>query len=365
MKKTLYIIIGISFFTHCKERYEIPVNSPATGYLVVEGRINIGSATSFQLSRTVKLSGNRNTKNNTVFPLTDRGKGLYGLDTLKLNATQKYRLHIKTAAGTDYLSDFVDLETTPPIDSINWVREPDGVHVYANAHDDLNNTKYYQWDYVETWEYHSAVPTSYKSENNAVQLRSPAEQIYQCWTSQASANIYTGSTAKLTKDVIYEDQLINIPIGSIKLSYLYSVIVKQYALSKEAYAFLESMKKNTEALGSVFDPQPSELKGNIHAVNNPDEPVIGFVTAGTVAIKRIFIYRSELPSWPYSFACNNPDTLVYNMPDSIKKYYGSGSYIPVEELYGPAGLVGWMSNETGCVDCRQLGGANVKPSFWP
>ncbi len=376
MKKIGYIFI-VLLLVHCKERYEIPTNSPVTGYLVVEGRINMGAPTSFQLSRTVKLSGDRTPKyelnarvqvedqNNVTFPLADKGKGLYSADALNINRAQKYRLRIKTASGTEYVSDFVELKTTPVIDSVNWKWESDGVHIYNSTHDEGNNTRYYQWDFIETWEYHSAMLTPYKYQNNTVLLRTPEEQVYQCWTTKPATNIYIGSTAKLVKDVIFENLLVNIPTGSQKISVLYSINVKQYSLTKEAYGFLESMKKNTESLGSVFDPQPSELKGNIHSVTNIDEPVIGFVTAGTVAEKRIFINRTQLPGWPYSFACPNPDTLVYNHPDSLKKYFGANFYIPTLEAYGSRGLIGWYANETACVDCRLQGGVNLKPPFWP
>lgn len=377
--KKVFCILLIILIAHCKERYEIPTNSPNTGYLVVEGHINSsGGPTSFMLSRTVKLSGNRSPKtetnarvqiedqNNLVLPLTEKGNGLYSADVLNLNPLLKYRLRIRTSAGVEYLSDLVELKKTPTIDSINWKMEGDGVHIYSNAHDDLNNTRYYKWDYVETWEYHAARVSSYKYENGKVSFRTPEEQVYRCWTSRASTNIFIGSTVKLTKDVVYLNPLITIPTGSVKIGVLYSFFVRQYALSKEGYAFLENMKKNTEAIGSVFDPQPSELHGNIHAVNNPDEPVIGFVTAGTVAEKRIFINRTQLPYWPYGFDCLYPDTLVYNHADSIKKYFVTGGYAPIIEHYSPGGaLIGWDSNEINCVDCTTQGGRNVKPTFWP
>ena len=377
MKKTLFLLL-IVLLVHCKQRYEIPTNSPVTGYLVVEGHINSGGGpTTFVLSRTVKLSGSRNNvtelnahvqvedQNNIVFPLLDKGKGLYSADALNFNPAQKYRLRIRTAAGKDYLSDFVELKKTPPIDSINWKWEGDGVHIYVNAHDDLNNTRYYLWNYEETWEYNSAFPTSLKYENGKVLPRTTEEQIYKCWSGQLSTNILISSTVKFTKDIVNLNPLLNLPTGSRKLSVLYSILIKQYGVSKEAYSFLENMKKNTESLGSIFDAQPSELKGNIHAVNNPDEPVIGFVTAGNVAEKRIFIKRSELPGWPYTFACADPDTLVFNNPVSIRNFYVIGNYVPISEEFGLFGLIGWNSNVIGCIDCRQLGGTTVKPAFWP
>ncbi|HEX8377054.1 MAG TPA: DUF4249 family protein [Pedobacter sp.] len=65
--------------------------------------------------------------------------------------------------------------------------------------------------------------------------------------------------------------------------------VKQYGITKEGFNFLAKMKENTEQVGGIFDPQPTELKGNIFCMTNPCEKVIGFMHAGRISEKRIFI----------------------------------------------------------------------------
>ena len=110
---------------------------------------------------------------------------------------------------------------------------------------------------------------------------------------------------KLENDVIYLNPIAFIPGDSEKLMTKYSVMVKQYALTKEAFDFWQTLKKNTESLGSIFDAQPSQLTGNIKNVNNPEEPVLGYISAGTVQQKRIFIAKAELPNWKtkYPYSC--------------------------------------------------------------
>jgi hypothetical protein len=71
-------------------------------------------------------------------------------------------LRIKTTNGKEYASDFTSVKYTPSIDSITWQREDGGLRLYANAHDPQNATKYYQWKYEETWEFHSAFFSSLK-----------------------------------------------------------------------------------------------------------------------------------------------------------------------------------------------------------
>ena len=100
--------------------------------------------------------------------------------------------------------------------------------------------------------------------------------IYKCWKTLNSTSIIIGSSESLSTDIIYLPFHF-IENGSEKLSILYSMKLKQYAVSHEKYLFLQKMKKNTEQTGSLFDPQPSQLSGNIHCLTDPNETVIGYV----------------------------------------------------------------------------------------
>jgi hypothetical protein len=383
MKYILFLFLTLLAIS-CKEKYIPPFSSPPTGYLVVEGNINSGGATTVSLSRTATLEGNKRLlekgatvqvqgEDNSTYTLPETTQGQYTIGMLQLNNSVKYRLHIKTAEGKEYLSDFEALKITPVIDSISWQRENGDVRLYVNAHDDQNKTQYYQWDYVETWQFYSP----YLSVLKYYEVKTPDgirlvigykdsttfaydPNILTCWNSQISTQLLIGSTAKLTKDVVYLP-IATVPKGAKKISFLYSINVRQTALTKEAYEYLDKMKKNTEGNGSIFDPQPSELKGNVHCVSAPDELVIGFVTASTVQEKRRFIYRQEVPGWNYSPDCQL--IVVANHPDSIAKYR---AWIPsdVKETFLSNILSFTAVSAPICIDCT-VEGSNVKPSFWP
>ncbi len=258
----------------CKEKFVALVTSPSAGYLVVEGFISSGQdATTITLTRSVRLYDTLNivpehnagvqieSEDNEVFPLNETGDGIYTSGVLSLNASKKYRVKIKTSDNNEYVSDFAIVKRTPDIDSISWVRSNRGVKVYINTHDPQNATKYYKWDFTETWEFHSAYYSVLYYEYN--QLSQPSgvgykfpdqsadTAIYKCWNTVNSTNVNIGSSEKLSEDLIYLP-LISIDPASVKLSVLYSVIIKQYALSHEAYLFYEKIKKNTESLGSIF-----------------------------------------------------------------------------------------------------------------
>lgn len=368
----------------CKQRYEPEFMTPDRGYLVVEGTIARTGNTLIKLSRTIKLADTAIPKNetqalvsvegkdNSKFMLNEAGAGRYTA-SLNLLAAQQYRLHIRTRDGRDYFSNYLDVKSTPAIDSLPWARENGNVQLYIQTHDPQNNTRYYKWEYDETWEFHSAYETTIHYTRNPVtgEIRgvgyrkldlTPDFTVYTCWQSESSSRILIGSSAKLSQDMIHLPFLI-VPAASWKLSVMYSVNVKQYAISREEYDFLNKMRRNTEETGSLFDPQPSELKGNIFSATDASEPVIGFVGISELKEKRIFIRNGEVPGWGYQQGCSELD--IPNMIDSLK---AAGHLEPtIPTVFGPGGVMDIRRlnvSDPSCVLCTTRG-TNVKPLFWP
>lgn len=378
MIRTYIIFIFIILFSiGCKKPFEHEAISDSASLLVVEGIINTSGQTNIYLSRTLKLAEktkvNNETKasvqiegeNNIVFPLTESAPGIYSANTLNLNANQQYRLRIKTTAGKEYLSDRMSVLTTPAIDSVNWVREKDGVGIYVNTHDKNNNTKYYQWDYEETWEIESSVFSELVYKDNKMQNRSPLEipLLYTCWKNLRSEGLLLFSTAKLSSDVVYSSPLVFIPNRNEKLGVKYSVLVKQYAIGRSGYEYLSLMKKNSEQQGSFFDIQPSEINGNIKCITDPNELVIGYLSISRIVEKRIFINSSQVPKWNFNMICTF--FVVRNRSDSLDVAFGHGQNVPTSSNLGSNGLIESYNGGTAdCIDCRIRGGSNNKPVFW-
>ena len=284
----------------CAKPYNPSVVAGNNNYLVVEGNINTGTdSTTILLSRTTNISSGITSlpelnatvaiqdNQNGAYNLTAKGNGVYTSALLTLDPTKMYRLSINTSDGKTFLSAFVPAKVAPPIDSIGFKIQSNGIQVYVNTHDPNNATHYYRWDYTETWEFHSKYESDYIANDTAVVPRQlPQQQVYQCWTNDISTNIELGSSAKLAQDVIYQSPLYTVPSISEKLEERYSVLLKQYAMTADGYNYYNLLKQNTEELGSIFDAQPSTLTGNIHCTTDVTLPVIGYVTAGTRSTKK-------------------------------------------------------------------------------
>ena len=271
MKKVFYSVVLMVVIAGCREKYESPVVTPATGYLIVEGIVNSGpGTTTITLSRSTKLDNRTRvvekgalvkleSDNSQSIVLPEGAEGQYAGSNLNLDSKRRYRLSITTSDNKQYQSDYVAVRNNPPIDSISWKREDGGVQLYVSTHDPQDSTRYYQWEYTETWEFHSAFPTYLKYQvdkigNNfvysvvfrdSINFTYIPEMLY-CYNTAASTSIQLGSSAKLSKDEIYLP-LHFIEPASYKLSVLYSIEVKQYSWTRSGYANLEQMKKNTES----------------------------------------------------------------------------------------------------------------------
>lgn len=366
-------------FISCKKPFTPKLEQKDINVLVVEGYIDGSDTISFKLSRTRKIypgdtAISKNELNahltiqdnhNNSYPLFDKGNGLYRSNgILNLNPAYQYRIHLSTTDAKEYVSDFIAYKVSPPIDSVGWELKNDGVQVYVNTHDISNTTRFYRWEYSETWEFHSSFISflQYDPINDTIVNRN--DNIYTCWRTQNSSSIVIGSSAKLANDLISKGPILFFNNHDERLNVLYSILLKQYPLDENGYNYLLELKNNTENTGSIFDAQPTQTSGNIHNVSDASERVIGYVGAGNHVEKREFIALRPLPpGWILPSDCLL-DTVGLKK-GRLKDVFFTNLNTPVDYNFSPTGnLIGYWYSKRSCVDCTMFG-TNVKPSFWP
>jgi Domain of unknown function (DUF4249) len=369
--------LAIVLFASCVEPFSPPYSDADVNFLVVDGYINTSdNSATVKLSRAASLASSdaiiaeRNAivsiedEDGNFFSLSEQSEGTYGLSSISLNLLKKYKLNVQTGDSKTYQSEFIQLTQAPAIDSIQWKPASDGVTIYANTHNEPSATRYYRWDYVETYMYNSAFDSNFKRIDDAVIYRTIDERIHTCWRTVTSSKILIGSSAKLTQNAITNYPLTFLPKGTEKLDIGYSMEVKQRAISQDEYNFLDQLRKTTESLGGLFDPLPSQVVGNVTSVSNPSEPVLGNFSGGSVATERIFIKASDLPPDLRVYnnntgGCIAATVLLADLPNLESQYL---LVDPV--LMGGITLIGYTFTTIPCADCRTAGGTNIQPPFW-
>ena len=357
----------------CVDPYRPPEIAAPNTYLVVEGSLNSGTGSS-----TIKLSRTQNLANfskptpeqkatirveGTAYSFVESAKGTYTLALATLPIGNKFQVRIKTTDGREYLSDLITMKQTPKIDSLSWEVVGSGLQVYVNTHDATNKTRYYRWEYEDTYEFYTPYESQLEYVNNRLVQRT-GPPINHCWRTELSNSILLGSSARLTQDVLQKAPLLFLSATSPKLNIKYSLLVKQYAESAEAYTYWQNLLKTTEQLGGLFDPLPSQVGGNLHCVTNPSEPVLGFLEGYTIEQLRVFIRRPatlspSLIRTGYE-GCFTDTIPKPKQPLSVFLAPGGG-YNAISQIDG---TTNYVATGVACTDCRDIG-TIVKPSYWP
>ncbi len=367
-------------FSNCVQEFD----PPAQGYenvLVVEAFLSDGQEPfEVKLSRSIPIDTSAFIPESgaTVSLSADLGEeyvlvesdhpGIYVYNGLvNVQIGNAYQIHIQTINGNKYESSSVTMRDTPDIDSVSYEYEnrsydaKQGVQIYVHTHDVSNSTWYYRWEWDESWIFRSKYDSYLYWENEEIKLRD--ERIHECWKFGKSTSIELSTSKNLTEDRISDNPLLFITNQTDKLKVKYSVNVKQYSLSEESYNYWMELQKVTENLGSLFDPQPSIVQGNIYNINDDTELVLGYFDASAVREQRIFINRKELPPimrFPDLYAqCMDSIVSERQIPEMVNQRWGL-----VTETTDPiTGFPAFSMAPPWCYDCTKFG-TNVKPDFW-
>lgn len=385
-----WLALGLAGLAGCVDPYLPSVIDAPASYLVVDGFINGKGKTRITLSRTINVATTtapppeKGAKlyivDNTGlrYALTEQRSGYYVSDSLLLNVARQYQLRIVAAgaAAPTYESDLVPLKVTPPM-QFNWVRQNGEMDFRLSTSDPTGQSRFYRWRTTETWEFNSAYKSVLQYRGGIIQPR--ITPIYTCWHTDLHSTINQRSTAQLSQDAVPNLQMLHYSDHDERFKIRYSVLVSQYAETAEEFAYLEILRKNTEAVGGLNDPLPAPLTGNVHRVGtNTNEPVLGFVSAHTLEQKRLFITPADM-QLPAGWIFDNPYAACVDVTEPVPdprdnwpniiyipqtRNFTELTYVPVDYTRdGNGNPDGYLGSTRECVDCR-IRGSNVKPSFW-
>ena len=361
-------IVSIS----CIDPYTPPVSDETIDYVVIEGNINstnnsaivkisqaIPLAASYDFPKVIGASVLVETESHAFINLSEVAPGEYSASgTFDHNI--KYRLNV-SIRGEKYISDFIQLQKVSPIDSLTWSADINKLQIHVNSHDYTEGAKYYKYNFEETHEYRSPFFSSYKFINGVPIYRIQEEEIHRCWTTTPSTTILVATTENLQQNQISEFEIITIEKGDPRLFYQYSALVKQSAISEDAYHYWKHLRNLTESLGGLFDPIPFQVKGNIYSLDDPDKVVIGYFSGGEVSENRIVLKIGE---YPYDFQPSGRGNCEeYFIPiEDLGTLINSNIILTRAEYVGIT-VIGYWYSSVPCVDCTTDGGTKVKPGF--
>ncbi len=398
--KSIISLIAVFTLCTCIDPYSPKLKGYET-LLVVDGVIT-DEATSYtiKLSRTIReqdaipvivpdATVYITDDNGTSTELTSQGDGTYKTDSnsFKGEIGKNYTLHIKTNDGNEYESDPCMMRPAPDIDSIYFARDQElvnngsetqeGIMIYLDSKKGVNNN-YYRWDFEETWKFKVPDPKKFDYINDSTIV--PVERVKEYgWKDSKSSEVLIHSLSLAGADRIEREPVHFIAAQmSDRLSVQYSILVRQYSISKDEYDFWNSMIKVNNSGSDIFASQPFPIISNIHNVSNPMELVLGYFQVSAVKQKRKYISFSEITAMElpvYHYPCERIEkepkdySLAWGASptwdDVYRMFCVNADYYFVEPKYlpGTTKLAKLVFAKPECADC-ELTGTSIQPNFW-
>lgn len=99
----------------------------------------------------------------------------------------------------------------------------------------------------------------------------------------------------LTNDAFVDgNPILDFPIGRITYNYWHPkflIDAEQFSLTPEAYNYWNQIKQQNFNVGSVFDPPPSTLRGNVYCEDDTTQLAYGYFRASSVSTNYTFFRR--------------------------------------------------------------------------
>ncbi|WP_300021485.1 DUF4249 domain-containing protein [uncultured Maribacter sp.] len=396
----LFVGLFLLALNSCTEPFEFEDKPVFESALVIEARItdqnkiqNILISRSFPLdtiisSVEVGASVQITDETGRTFDFEDVGNGNYN-SRIPFTAEQdrSYTLSITTSNGNSYISEPSSIRAKSNIDEIIAVREfkddlEEGVFIYLNSFDPTNSGNYYLYEYEET--YKIITPLSSRGfeayvvsplPTPAVDYRLSDEVSAICYSTDNSKKIIQTSTIELGEDRVSRFPVRFIDRENYILSHRYSILVKQFVQSKEAYSYYKTLNTFSSSESLFSQVQTGFLEGNIRSQQNNNEKVIGFFEVNSVSEKRLFFnYEDlfpgeEIPNYIIDCSIVSPplaneagqspiiSLIEANAVDFFSVYDGEANPLNFD-IFGP-----FLMTPAGCGDCTRFS-SKIVPEFW-
>ena len=278
-----------------------------------------------------------------------------------------YQLFITTADGRNYVSDPALAPPSVPIYDLKATRTlndqaEDGISIdvkYAPS----SETKYFRYEYEEMYKIIAPrwtdVTLRWVSEFEAIVWPKSSRGGRVCYKTVDSNTIIFNSPKgnDIGESLEYPIRFIN--SYDYILSHRYGIRVKQFAITREAHTYLETLKKFAGQDNIFSQTQPGFFNGNIFSETDSNEKVLGYFDVTSVTIESVFFdYEDFFPDEPmpdYVDACN----VTFPDPAAIRDLMSDGRFL----YYSTSSPGSHSVVKRVCGDCTVLGESEI-PEFW-
>lgn len=293
----------------------------------------------------------------------------------------EYQLFI-TSGGKNYEAAPTSLPDSATIENIKAERittdlNAEGVAIYIDANFDDIGTPFLRYQYEETYKIIAPLWSPFDmivTDPNppfAFDLIPREQEERVCYGTRVSNDIIQSEGFDVSGNTLNNVLVRFISRDDFIISHRYSILVKQFVQSPDAFAFYQTLNDFSSDESVFTDIQPGFIQGNILNMADSSEKVIGFFEVANVSETRMFFnYEDLFPDEdlpPYAITCSflsAPPTITPANTSPLKDIIESGDFVYVRDTNGTVEDGGpYFVARRACGDCTALG-SNVVPEFW-
>jgi hypothetical protein len=374
--------LAVLLWTSCVERFNIRSENFIES-LVVEGHITtdlqkhqvrLSTTSQINVQKYVPETGAQvvvESGDGIKYQLSESAPGIYTSTPFAGISGTTYQLQITRANGRRYSSNDVVMRKTPTIGNVYGKYLADlppaqrGIQLYVDTEDPTRETKFFRWEYEETYVIQTPFASSYEwlGGNEWTTRTLP---VGVCYPTDSSSVVLIKSALGLNDVKVTGFPLRFIDKDSYALRIKYSILVRQYSLNEEGVTYWKTLKDINESQGTLYDKQPGIVQGNIKAEGS-EEVVLGYFDASAVSWKRVFLtpYQFEAAGYfPPGYQTSCKFLLPVIAPvDQIGFFMAKNPGYLIWDAIGLTPNASFELLPAQCCDCTSLG-TNIKPSFW-
>ncbi|CAD5258536.1 MULTISPECIES: DUF4249 domain-containing protein [unclassified Imperialibacter] len=294
-----------AFLPACVEQFELDIPRSTQNFVVeaillddtrfqkvVLSKINLdGKSEPFDDARVVLQSDNDDIE--IVFE--SRGEGLYTpLVFVQIARGDKYRLVIDTDEETRIVSDWEEVPEDVALEGGYWESHTfefvndNGVTIKRNGINFRANTGTFQSpNTFLRYDFETA-------HINEAPFRDPRCDCLNCYIISGSDEFLNITSATESEGKSIKDHLITFLPLDKRFSFRLTMLVRQIAITRNAFLFYQSIDQQRNLNGSIFDPPPAIIKGNLYVEEKKDINVYGLFEVGRLSEIPITIYKSNI-----------------------------------------------------------------------
>ena len=325
------------------------------------------------------------TAGESTINFTEETPGIYvSNEAFSAKSGIDYRLFVTTSSGNSYTTLPVQLPVETEIDRVYASREINSIGneimaIKVDSYDMSRESNYYRYEYEET--YKIVAPNWVRPEFIILEdeegnelpapgftVRSSDEKV--CYNTVLSNSIIQTSTTNLDEDRVTGFAVRTISREDPIISHRYSILVKQYVQSLEAYSYYYTLDQLTGSGNALSQIQPGFINSNIISTDDREEKVLGFFDVATVSEERFFFnYEDFFPGErlpPYFVSCgfSAPPIVTEGGTTPLKDAIQAGNVKFLRENLDPGRGEGpYDVVPRACGDCTALG-TTEEPDFW-